>query len=854
MKIKRIVIIIITILFVFLLNSCKDLGIIRFEQYNYQIEFKSNITLNPILIEGATNLEYTVNDSQIIKIVDNVVYAVGYGNTEVTVQCTYNEKVYKKVLFFNVIPPVLNIENSEENILLYNELEKKINEYKQNITEYEKFNRKVETKINFLLEKENVYDINHNKDFTYVDMVVDENRSIYTVEDSKVFNYEINDLITKKYLGNSLEYSIYNELPGNGDIIDTLDPSYTLVFKKEDNVYGCKVLLKNLIGDIDIDSIQFLGEYGDIILNSIVEFEFGIFVNEYYFTANLVIDYYVSASDSWEQLYYYIYSHTVPTDFEEFIFPKESKYYTKPTCFEEIIESTNMLSEVIVEANSTEIYKTSLEEGYYLVNLDQENASLITLEVYDYNNNLVKTKLGIGDSLDIEYQKLIYIPKSDDYYIKITNASIDNKYSISLKKEDLTINKTNVLESEEYIGQINSMYDYDLYVFNNYSNESSLLSLTNTSNNNIYILSTDITENNSINCIKPNEEYIIKVNPGNNNIYILSDFQDNINYEYSFTLSLENIYFDGYVINHDFSDPLVFEGDVYVKTYLTKGQYVFIDQDNKVSLAIDVYNENGLIENNNFDVEKIQDYDYPIGNYINIPEDGNYYLAISKIIKTNINIYHISCFILDYETAPNINNPKELSSNNEFILEGSWDFEYFTYNNSSPFVAVVKNNSTSRIHFISNGYSVSWGEPTYHIFLESEEEIVIYFDKPTANILFFYSLTNELYKKNKSYSISFEIHEFINVELDEVKVNEKVYICNESSSVKFSLTIDEQKWYYFEYDTYNSSRTYFKVFRKGGTQIGMVTPGKSLNLRPGEYEVELVDENFIIMGNIEIHN
>ena len=24
--------------------------------------------------------------------------------------------------------------------------------------------------------------------------------------------------------------------------------------------------------------------------------------------------------------------------------------------------------------------------------------------------------------------------------------------------------------------------------------------------------------------------------------------------------------------------------------------------------------------------------------------------------------------------------------------------------------------------------------------------------------------------------------------------------------------------------------------------------------RPGEYEVELVDENFIIMGNIEIHN
>ena len=50
MKIKRIVIIIITILFVFLLNSCKDFGIIRFEQYNYQIEFKSNITLNPIFM------------------------------------------------------------------------------------------------------------------------------------------------------------------------------------------------------------------------------------------------------------------------------------------------------------------------------------------------------------------------------------------------------------------------------------------------------------------------------------------------------------------------------------------------------------------------------------------------------------------------------------------------------------------------------------------------------------------------------------------------------------------------------------------------------------------------------------
>ena len=217
-------------------------------------------------------------------------------------------------------------------------------------------------------------------------------------------------------------------------------------------------------------------------------------------------------------------------DIEEQDFSNYS--FSKPNAFEEIVGETNFSNLHLSGVNYLYGY---IEEGFYSIEVEecetfQTKMTSLGCRIYDQELNQIK----FDDNLENAYRmkNLIYVPKTDYYYLYISIGTSESETLTFRKLDYLPSAESYELESSE--GNLQGKYDYKKFYY--YSqNDNELLKITNLSSSklNLYVVNGICTNYNNIATIYDlNGE--LYINPGENGCYIYV-ISPQINDDYNFS-------------------------------------------------------------------------------------------------------------------------------------------------------------------------------------------------------------------------------------------------------------------------------------------------------------------------------
>lgn len=669
---------------------------LMFSETTIELTVGEEYILNPIQEGNITSITYSVENQSIISCSNQgVITAVKAGTSKLYVVANGDQST-KVTLTITVKANNTGIDvgDVEENRLIYNQLISKVNSFSQKIDNSNYLTFTIKADVDGNTSSQTIKAINNP---IYIETKTDADTypMIIQEEDGKIFQYTFinSNSLERRYLESKEEFMKDNdyEIDTQSFLSFTFDPNNGNA-KMVGNSYVFTVLYKDALDENSKEIIESLYNLLGIpvtnLYNSIVVITYSINDKSISFSLNLEI-----VLQSFKYKSRMIMTYDISIDEFTKIDLSDPKYrLSKPTCFEEVRETTDITKPYVLESYAKDYLKVTLEEGQYYISDEENNASNLIIDIYDLDLNKIPSTFNISSIYVPLFNTTFVIPETKEYYIKLDN-NISRDRTISFNKLDydtyVDIRNPKVLTNNNS-GTIEGLWDFEYYEYN--ASEKTILKITNTGENIVSVICTIYGDEYQNYNIHVNNHIYVKVDKGINKFYINSNTTSSITYSLNVEViennnGTETNYNNMDVITTEYSDKLYMAGyginDKYLKLIVDKKGMFYFDYECielGMSLQFAVTNKNGegvlSVGYNKYHLD--------IGEYIVRITNNNHVFGIGKVKYRYLDTSDKSIEVnLSKQDLANINNNDFTNLKNQKVLTSQIIKYYFTLSEDS---------------------------------------------------------------------------------------------------------------------------------------------------------------------------
>lgn len=617
-----------------------------FENNIYEVMMKDTLLLTPIAGVEIKDIEFNIEDENIISIENGLVTPLKVGETFVGLET----KDVQSSILIKVTPYKITVKDVESNTLIYNELKEKIDLYE---VEMENSNS-IQYEYSLFIQGQGISQLTKiRKDQIYVE-VFDKylNQSVIIKEIngivylfSSVENHPNAYLLD--YLAEADEYE--NEYSTEGILGVMFSPEKGNIVK-QDNIYCIEAYLidcldeesKKEIEELFVQEMyEELGLDPNIIFNSIVNIVYEFDGNNLNMSIQIEV-YAPGINPEFDTLETTISYNFSLDDFEMFDEENPDYLIEEPSSYYEVYKETDVLDEGISFAdnfNSTseKYLKFYLEKGQYYLYDSNRYCNIRSLEIVDQDMDLVEfNHQELLQSSYLEYMvHSFYIPEDGYYYMCIKPVSYSSELWYRVQKVDYDKSPFDIIENNPstMTGDIEGFGDIDYYTFTNDTVKNKIIKITNKGEEAAYIACSRYGQSYFFNeTILPNKFNYFLIKPGENKFLVThkSGFINGLVTEelsYSYNLEVEEMNYEYGIgqdgqnlekITNEFSEGYYMVGYGLEDSYMTieveeYGYYVFVPE----FLSEDMYFQTKLFdsEGNHVSYNVLNEFELTPGVY-----------------------------------------------------------------------------------------------------------------------------------------------------------------------------------------------------------------------------------------------
>jgi hypothetical protein len=564
-----------------------------FEETEYEVYVGDELTLNPIKEGKINDIKYQVKNTSVISCDENgVITALKEGTSylDIIVNEDLNSKITLKIIVEAKVP-VIDVGNVDDNRRVYNEL----------LSEITSFSNKMDNSnfLTFTIQVENDGETNTQiikamNEPMYL-AVEDGFSSFPTViqeEDGKIFEYTFNDSINinRKYLQAKDDFIPTDdyEMDTESLLHFTFNPERGHA-KKVGNTYTFQAYYRDALDETSKEIMEelykALGLTTTKLYHSIVIISYTL--SEHQMTITNTLNLELEVNNRTIPLNMDVSYNISTQEFTKIDFNDPKYQFSKPTCFEEVRESTDFNQPYTIDQYGTDYLKVSLEKGQYVITDHESFYSNFNIEIYDLEQNKIPSALNISSGYMNQFNFTFMIPESKEYFVKLKNGiSVERMLTFNKLDYETLFDLDHPKEMTHATGTIEGEWDFEYYEYQ--ANDTEIMKLTNAGEHRLYLIANQYGNGYNLYQLEPSQHLYLKVTEGVNKFYI----SNHIGYQtkaYDYAFHVETIEnnngsesnFDQMEsITEEYSEKLFMAGygleDKYLKLIVnTQGRYEF---------------------------------------------------------------------------------------------------------------------------------------------------------------------------------------------------------------------------------------------------------------------------------------